>query len=121
MIDLESELNALKVKRSEASQQLADVEKLIDEIEQRDRALRKANRTGELAENHQKMQAARNEQRLAKNKAKQLRREIAMLANRIVDLEAQQHRQARDDVWRAWQSHPDAFKSWKDRRMFQLI
>ncbi len=115
-------LNRLRLQQRDILRQVSQLDARIGELTGHTTRRRGTSRTGdELAANTGELETMQRRRSALLDQATPLGREIADLSERIIDEEMARHQQARDELWRAWQSHPDAVCTWKARRRRELI
>jgi predicted nucleic acid-binding Zn-ribbon protein len=115
-------LNMLRLQQRDILRQVSQLDTRVGELRRHNTTLRRANRAGdELVANTAEMETVQRRRGALLDQAVPLGREIAELFERIIDRETAQHQQAQDELWRAWQSQPDAFSAWKTRCRRELV
>ena len=114
-------LNMLRSQRDGILRQIPQLDTRIGELRRHITTLRSTNRRGDgLTANTAELETAQKRKDRLLDQVVSLSREISEISNRIIDRERAQHLQAQDELWRDWQSHPDAFSAWKARRRREL-
>lgn len=115
-------LDMLRSQQRNILRQVSQLDARIGELRRYTTMLRRTKRTGdELVANTEELETVQRRRGALLDQAMPLGREIAELSEKIIDQEMAQHQQAQDEVWRGWQSHPDAFRAWKARRRRELV